>query len=148
MKVKRSSTTFLKVIIYLAGIAVLALCIFLVPHMANFAAKSYPNIASIKYLVFIVIYGAAVPFNFALYQAFTVHWREHSVLGIICIGVKEHKVLCDYNQWNVCIRFATLSFYSEKSWPSNWIIGTHHHFCFVGYRRFCCYPPTASTRCD
>lgn len=73
MKVKRSSTTFLKVIIYLAGIAVLALCIFLVPHMANFAAKSYPNIASIKYLVFIVIYGAAVPFNFALYQAFTVH---------------------------------------------------------------------------
>ncbi|MFC5650333.1 DUF2975 domain-containing protein, partial [Paenibacillus solisilvae] len=48
MNVKRGSTTFLKAIIFLAGIAVLALCIFLVPHMANFAAKLYPNIALMK----------------------------------------------------------------------------------------------------
>ena len=53
MNVKRGSTTFLKVIIISAGIAVLALCIFLVPHMANFAAKLYPNIALMKSLVFI-----------------------------------------------------------------------------------------------
>ena len=72
MNVKRGSTTFLKVIIFLAGIAVLSLCIFLVPHMANFAAKMYPNIAPMKYLVFIVMYGAAVPFYFALYQAFNL----------------------------------------------------------------------------
>ncbi|WP_019910575.1 DUF2975 domain-containing protein [Paenibacillus sp. HW567] len=70
MNVKRNSTTFLKVIIVLAGIAVLALCIFLVPHMANFAANLYPDIALMKFLVFIVMYGAAVPFYFALYQAF------------------------------------------------------------------------------
>ncbi|GKU85183.1 DUF2975 domain-containing protein [Niallia sp. NCCP-28] len=72
MKVKRGSTTFLKVTIFLAGIAVLALCIFLVPHIANFAAKMYPNISPMKYLVFIVMYGAAVPFYFALYQAFNL----------------------------------------------------------------------------
>lgn len=72
MNVKRGSTTFLKVIIFLAGMAVLALCIFLVPNMENFAAKLYPNIAPIKYLVFIVMYGAAVSFYFALYQAFNL----------------------------------------------------------------------------
>ena len=45
MSVKRGSTTFLKVIIFLAGIAVLALCIFLVPKMANFrvVSKYYPD---------------------------------------------------------------------------------------------------------
>ena len=72
MNGKRGSTTFLKVIIFLAGIAVLALCIFLVPHIANFAAKLYPDISPLKYLVFIVMYGAAVPFYFALYQAFNL----------------------------------------------------------------------------
>ncbi|MCU4714173.1 DUF2975 domain-containing protein [Bacillus cereus] len=72
MNLNRSSTTFLKVIIFLVGIAVLALCIFLVPEMANFAANLYPNITLIKYLAFIVMYGAAVPFYVALYQAFNL----------------------------------------------------------------------------
>ncbi|MEC3571158.1 MULTISPECIES: DUF2975 domain-containing protein [Bacillus cereus group] len=58
--------------IFLSGIAVLALCIFLVPEMANFVANLYPNIAPIKYLVFIVMYVAAVPFYVALYQAFNL----------------------------------------------------------------------------
>lgn len=72
MNVKRGSTTFLKLIIFLAGIAVFALCIFLVPNIANFSSKLYPNIAAMKYLVFIVMYGAAVPFYIALYQAFNL----------------------------------------------------------------------------
>ncbi|AGK53574.1 DUF2975 domain-containing protein [Bacillus sp. 1NLA3E] len=63
------TTLFLKIAVFIIGLPVLALCIFLVPHMANFAAKLYPNIAPMKYLVFIVMYGAAVPFYFALYQA-------------------------------------------------------------------------------
>ncbi|MES9685832.1 DUF2975 domain-containing protein, partial [Gottfriedia acidiceleris] len=45
MNVKKGSTTFLKLIIFLVGIAVLALCIFLVPNIGNFASKLYPNIA-------------------------------------------------------------------------------------------------------
>ncbi|MGZ9816222.1 DUF2975 domain-containing protein [Peribacillus simplex] len=69
---KQVTTLFLKLAVIFIGIPVLALCIFLVPHMANFATKLYPNIAPMKYLVFIVMYGAAVPFYFALYQAFNL----------------------------------------------------------------------------
>ncbi|WP_040203582.1 DUF2975 domain-containing protein [Neobacillus jeddahensis] len=72
MNVKRGSTAFLKVIIFLAGIAVLALCIFLVPKIGNFAGELYLGMSYLKYLVFIVMYGAAVPFYFALYQAFNL----------------------------------------------------------------------------
>jgi hypothetical protein len=69
---KQVTTLFLKLAVIFIGIPVLALCIFLVPHMANFAAKLYPNIAPMKYLVFIVMNGAAVPFYFVLYQAFNL----------------------------------------------------------------------------
>ncbi|WP_026565097.1 DUF2975 domain-containing protein [Bacillus sp. UNC41MFS5] len=66
------TTLFLKIAVFIIGLLVLALCIFLVPQIANFAAKLYPNIAPMKYLVFILMYGAAVPFYFALYQAFNL----------------------------------------------------------------------------
>jgi len=68
--VKRGSTFFLKVAVILIGIPVLALCIFLVPEIASFAAELYPDFTSIQYLVFIIFYAAAIPFYFALYQAF------------------------------------------------------------------------------
>lgn len=67
---KRGSTLFLKTAVVLMGIPVLALCIFVVPEIANFAAELYPNMASMKYLVLIDLYAAAIPFYFALYQAF------------------------------------------------------------------------------
>ena len=67
---KRGTTLFLKVAVILMGIPVLALCIFLVPEIANFAAELYPDFAYIKYLVFIDLYASAIPFYFALYQAF------------------------------------------------------------------------------
>ena len=69
---KRATTLFLKMAVILIGIPILALCIFLVPKFGNFAGELYPNIAPMKYLVFIVMYGAAVPFYFALYQAFNL----------------------------------------------------------------------------
>ena len=69
---KQVTTLFLKLAVIFIGIPVLALCIFLVPHMANFVTKLYPNIAAMKYLVFIVMYGATVPFYFALYEAFNL----------------------------------------------------------------------------
>ncbi|WP_088041844.1 DUF2975 domain-containing protein [Bacillus sp. EAC] len=69
---KQVSTLFLKLALFFIGILVLALCIFLVPKIANFAANLYPTIAPIKYLVFILMYGATVPFYFALYQAFNL----------------------------------------------------------------------------
>ncbi|WP_018755529.1 DUF2975 domain-containing protein [Paenibacillus terrigena] len=67
---ERGTTLFLKIAVILIGIPVLALCIFLVPEIANFAAELYPDHSYLKYLVFIDLYATAIPFYFALYQAF------------------------------------------------------------------------------
>ncbi|WP_336771042.1 DUF2975 domain-containing protein [Paenibacillus sp. MMO-58] len=67
---KRGTTLFLKMAVILIGIPVLALCLFLVPKIGNFAGESYPDIAYMKSLVLIDMYAAAIPFYFALYQAF------------------------------------------------------------------------------
>ncbi|MFD6207064.1 DUF2975 domain-containing protein [Peribacillus sp. NPDC060253] len=67
---KQVSTTFLKIAVILIGMPVLALCIFLVPEIAKFAAELYPDMAYLKYLVLIDLYASAIPFYFALYQAF------------------------------------------------------------------------------
>ncbi|MFP7201454.1 DUF2975 domain-containing protein [Lysinibacillus halotolerans] len=67
---KRGSTLFLKTAVVLMGVPVLLLCIFLVPEIANFAAELYPDHRYLKYLVFLVMYAAAIPYYIALYQAF------------------------------------------------------------------------------
>ncbi|MCK1999997.1 DUF2975 domain-containing protein [[Brevibacterium] frigoritolerans] len=67
---KQVSTLFLKVAVILIGLPILALCIFFVPEIAEFAAELYPDMAYINYLVFIDLYASAIPFYFALYQAF------------------------------------------------------------------------------
>ncbi|WP_438313094.1 DUF2975 domain-containing protein [Sporosarcina sp. FA9] len=67
---KRGTTLFLKIAVIFIGIPVLALCIFVVPEIANFAAELYPDITYLKYLVLIDMYAAAIPFYFALFQAF------------------------------------------------------------------------------
>jgi hypothetical protein len=41
-----------------------------VPGIANYAAELFPDRAYIKYLIFMDLYAAAIPFYFALYQAF------------------------------------------------------------------------------
>ncbi|MBB4824893.1 hypothetical protein HNO89_002119 [Sporosarcina luteola] len=67
---KRGTTFFLKIAVILIGIPILALCIFVVPEIARFAAELYPDHGYIKYLIFIDMYAAAIPFYIALYQAF------------------------------------------------------------------------------
>jgi hypothetical protein len=67
---KRITTLFLKVAVFFLGVPILALCIFLVPKIGNFAGELYPHIAYMKPLVLIDMYTAAIPFYFALYQAF------------------------------------------------------------------------------
>ncbi|QIW80242.1 DUF2975 domain-containing protein [Bacillus tequilensis] len=66
----RVSTLFLRIAVILIGIPILALCIFAVPKIANYTAELFPNMAYIQYLVCIFLYAAAIPFYFALYQAF------------------------------------------------------------------------------
>ena len=67
---KQVTTLFLKLAVIFIGIPVLALCIFLVPKIGNFAGELYPDIAYMKSLVLIDMYAAAIPFYLALYQAF------------------------------------------------------------------------------
>ncbi|RSK27656.1 DUF2975 domain-containing protein [Bacillus sp. HMF5848] len=67
---KHGTTLFLKLAVILLGIPVLALCIFLVPEIAKYMAELYPEIPFMPYLVLIGLYATAIPFYFALYQAF------------------------------------------------------------------------------
>ena len=67
---KQVTTLFLKIAVIFIGIPVLALCIFLVPEIGNITAQLLPEFAYIKYLVSIIFYASAIPFYFALYQAF------------------------------------------------------------------------------
>ncbi|EOP49244.1 hypothetical protein IKQ_05198 [Bacillus cereus VDM053] len=93
---ERVSTLFLKIAVFMIGLPVFALCIFLVPHMANFATKLYPNIAPMKYLVFIVMYGAAIPFYFALYQAFNLlrYIDENKAFSELSVEVLKNIKCC------------------------------------------------------
>lgn len=67
---KRGTTLFLKLAVMFIGIPVLALCIFFVPEISKYMAQLYPQTPSLKYLVYIGLYTTAIPFYFALYQAF------------------------------------------------------------------------------
>jgi hypothetical protein len=67
---KQGTTLFLKIAVILIGLPILALCIFLVPKIANFAAELYPDVAFMKYYVYLDIYASTIPFYIALYQAF------------------------------------------------------------------------------
>ncbi|MCY9590572.1 DUF2975 domain-containing protein [Paenibacillus chitinolyticus] len=67
---ERGTTLFLKIALLIIGIPVLAMCIFLVPRIGNFAAELYPEHTYLKYLLWIDLYATALPFYFALYQAF------------------------------------------------------------------------------
>ncbi|RID84082.1 DUF2975 domain-containing protein [Peribacillus asahii] len=67
---KQVTTLFLKIAVIFIGIPVLALCIFLVPEIGNITAQLLPEFAYMEYLVSIIFYASAIPFYFALYQAF------------------------------------------------------------------------------
>jgi hypothetical protein len=69
--VKRE-TFFLKFVVILMGLPVLALCIFLIPQLSEYVAKIIPGFPFMKYLFLIGMYGTAIVFFFALYQTFTL----------------------------------------------------------------------------
>jgi hypothetical protein len=66
----KRETLFLKIAVVLMGLPVLALCVFLLPEIAEFFAELNPKLAYLQYPFLIGMYLAAIPFFFALYQAF------------------------------------------------------------------------------
>ncbi|CDQ20096.1 Protein of unknown function [Halobacillus karajensis] len=67
---KHGTTLFLKVAVILLGLPILALCLFFVPGMADYAAEIFTDFPLIEALVLIYVYGTTIPFYFALYQAY------------------------------------------------------------------------------
>ncbi|OEH84292.1 hypothetical protein BHU72_10785 [Desulfuribacillus stibiiarsenatis] len=67
---ERGSTLFLKIVVILMGIPVLALCIFGLPGMAARDAAAHPETAYLQYPFLIAAYITITPFFFALYQTF------------------------------------------------------------------------------
>ncbi|GBG55428.1 putative membrane protein YoaS [Sporomusaceae bacterium FL31] len=66
---KQVTTVLLKLAVAFIGIPVLVLCIFLIPKMAVVVAD-FLEVDFIKYIIYAIAYGAAIPFYFALVQAF------------------------------------------------------------------------------
>jgi hypothetical protein len=62
----KRETFFLKVVVFLLGLPILALCLFGLPWIAKDAAEAYWMIKP----VLIGMYATAIPFFAALYQAF------------------------------------------------------------------------------
>lgn len=72
---KRGSTLFLKIAVILMGIPVLALCLFLLPQIANEAneaAEKGSDLAFVVYGILMVMYVSAIPFYIALFQSFNL----------------------------------------------------------------------------
>jgi len=72
---KRGSTLFLKLAVIVMGIPVLAMCLFLLPQIANEAneaAEKGSDVAYVVYGILMVMYVSAIPFYFALYQSFNL----------------------------------------------------------------------------
>jgi len=69
MNGKLSSTFFLKAVAFLIGIAVLAVCIFLLPEAARKDAIARPGDYSL-YPLLLCAYGVCITFSVALFQAY------------------------------------------------------------------------------
>lgn len=65
----RGSTYFLRLTVFLFGIAVLLLCLFALPWIAKEVLDNSEGLVTLVYPVLIGMYLAAIPFFIALYQA-------------------------------------------------------------------------------
>lgn len=67
---KKGSTWFLKLAVFIIGAPILAACIFLLPWIAKDVAQDGLEWAWVIYSILIIMYVSAIPFFIALYQAF------------------------------------------------------------------------------
>lgn len=64
-----TATLYLKAAVSFIGLSVLALCILWLPWQAGELALTYPEFSYLQYPLLIGLYMTALPFFFALYQA-------------------------------------------------------------------------------
>ncbi|KNZ70436.1 hypothetical protein Tfer_1003 [Thermincola ferriacetica] len=65
----KRETLFLKIAVVLMGLPVLALCIFVLPRIAEYFAELNPNLDFLQYPFLIGLYLTALVFFYALYQS-------------------------------------------------------------------------------
>jgi hypothetical protein len=65
---KKGSTLFLRGVLAIMGLILLALCIFAFPYVGNGIATEFPAVSYLKYAI-LTPYAAAIPFFFAIYQS-------------------------------------------------------------------------------
>jgi len=70
MNGKRGSAIFLKVIIFLVGIAVLTLCIYWIPSLTIRDIKAHPGGDYSLYPLLVCAYGICITFSFALFHVY------------------------------------------------------------------------------
>ncbi|WP_033542983.1 DUF2975 domain-containing protein [Planococcus sp. CAU13] len=65
----KRETIFLKIVIVLMALPVLAICIFVVPSLSAFVGELLPGWPFLQYLFMIALYATAVAYFIALYQS-------------------------------------------------------------------------------
>ncbi|WP_087974284.1 DUF2975 domain-containing protein [Oceanobacillus rekensis] len=69
---KRGSTLFLKLAVFVIGAPVLAFCIFMIPSIAKNLSEGLAGWDYVIFGILIIMYISAIPFYTALYQAFKI----------------------------------------------------------------------------
>ncbi len=67
---KKQSTYFLRFILTILGLGVLAFCIFALPSMYSGASAEFPYASRAVFLIIVGLYMTAVPFYIALWHTF------------------------------------------------------------------------------
>lgn len=65
----KRETIFLKIVLFLMALPVLAVCIFVVPPLSQFVGEILPKWSFLQYVFLISLYGTAIAYFAALYQA-------------------------------------------------------------------------------
>jgi cellulose synthase/poly-beta-1,6-N-acetylglucosamine synthase-like glycosyltransferase len=77
---KRASTFFLKAVILLIAVATLLLCVFVLPQIWHVVLREVPEFSRAAYPALIGLSWTAIPFLFALFQAFMLlHYIDTNV---------------------------------------------------------------------
>lgn len=93
---ERGTTLFLKAAVILIGLLVFALCLFVVPEIASYAATLYSGLSILGILVFADLYATAIPFYFALYQAFMLlcYMDKNQAFSELSVRALKHIKSC------------------------------------------------------
>jgi hypothetical protein len=117
MKGKQGSTTFLKVIIFLLGIVMVALCFYWLPVIAIREPKVHPGDYSL-YPLLVYAYGCCISFSVALYQSFKLLTYVETNNALSEFSLKSLKVIkkCGFTTiFFIVLAIATLKVIAEVS---------------------------------